>query len=433
LRLSDASGKGATSSTALGVPGLASGASAGAVVTKAFESSDAKTGGTAGAPQLLSAPPNAADPNTPVLLSGAQSQIVSTGDFVGLTEASCAVAVGDSWLVGGSTAVGRTTLVLLSNPSEVPASVRVQIFGEGGEVTAPGMSGITVAPHGERVLSLAGFAPGLASPVVHVSSRGGLVVATLQQSTVRGLQAGGIDLVGAVAAPTTMNVIPGVVVAGSIGVQSLIGQSGFADLQTVLRVFVPGAKAATAKVTITPDNGTTAGRSLSIPVDAGKVVEIPIDELADGSYSVTVRTTVPAVVGIRVATSSAQSPAQTTPSSPTVSPQSLATDFAWLASAPQLDGDVLASIAPGFTSALHLVNPGAAPVVVTLTSPLGVPSSVTVPAGLSALVDVDAGGTYRLSGLAAVFASVSAVSNGGIAGYPVLATGKSSSPLTIYP
>ena len=44
------------------------------------------------------------------------------------------------------------------------ATVDLQLYGPSGLIAAPGTSGIIVAPQGQRVLSLAGFAPGVASP-----------------------------------------------------------------------------------------------------------------------------------------------------------------------------------------------------------------------------------------------------------------------------
>ena len=46
-----------------------------------------------------------------------QSQQVDSGDYVGLAAADCEIAVGDSWLAGGATTTGRTTLLTLTNPT----------------------------------------------------------------------------------------------------------------------------------------------------------------------------------------------------------------------------------------------------------------------------------------------------------------------------
>src|SRR5690606_24575777 len=100
-------------------------------------------------PELLRVPPA---PGAQV--AGAQTQDVDAPDFRGLTAASCAEPTGSTWLVGGATTVGRSTVVLLVNPSDVPSQVTLRIFGEDGSVSAPGMTGIAVPAGGQRVVSL---------------------------------------------------------------------------------------------------------------------------------------------------------------------------------------------------------------------------------------------------------------------------------------
>ena len=117
----------------------------------------------------------------------------------------------------GRPSVGRTSILTLSNPTAVTAQVSLQIFGEEGAVEAPGLLGIEVQPGAQRVLSLAGFAPGLVSPIVHVEARGGQVVAYLQQSIVRGLDASGVDLVDAAPDPATDLTFPGVRIFDAVG------------------------------------------------------------------------------------------------------------------------------------------------------------------------------------------------------------------------
>lgn len=438
LRLANAEGKDATKPSALGRAALATASVGGSVDRTAFASSDADTGGGASAPQLLTLP--AATGAGAGLLAGAQSQSLATDEFEGLSSSACAAATGDSWLVGGSTAVGRTTLLTLADPGEVAATVSLQIFGENGAVSSPGMDGILVPAGGQRVLSLAAFAPGLASPVVHVQSSGGQVVANLQQSTVRGLEPGGVDIVGAQSSATRTTVIPGVVLSNTSGVQSRIGESGFDDLETILRVYLPGTKATTAKVSVIPDAGTPAapasggsggsdagtpvGTAIRVDLDPGKVTDLPLDDLSDGSYTLVVTTAIPIVAGVRVSTAGSDA-------------VSARTDFAWMATAAKLPSGALVSVAPagseGMTSVLHLDNPTSKAARVILNAVDGATSlHVTVPAGSAASVPVAAGASYRLTGYSTLYAAVSGVIDGGITGYAVPPPQQSSSPLDIY-
>ena len=422
LRLADAQGKGATKSSSLGTADVTSDATAGGVAQRALKGSDAGTGGTSAAPQLLSTPPVSGGAARSIL-GGAESQSIATTEFFGLAAAACTAAVGDAWLVGGSTATGRTTLLTLANPSEVPATVAVQIFGENGAVTAPGMTGIVIAAGGQRILSLAGFAPRLNSPVVHVHSRGGQVVANLEQSTVRGLEPGGVDFVGPQAAARRISVIPGIQAAGTATVQSRLGEAGFSDLQTVLRVFVPGTKSTTAHISVLPDDPKLKGAAFDAQLDPGKVTDLPIDLSGDGGYTLTVTASVPMVSGVRVSTAG----------SPAVAAK---TDFAWLSAASMLKSDALVPVADAMSPVVHIENPGKTAITVKLHPLAGAGTdpdlTLAVPAGSAASIPVLPGSVYRISGFTTIYASVSGTTDGGVAGYAIYPSAPGSAPLRIY-
>lgn len=420
LRLADDTGQGATTSSAIGRGVTASGSSTGSVDAAPLEQSDASTGGTSAAPLLISTPPDPADPTEQILLSGAQYQAVKEGDFVGLTASDCGVASGDTWLAGGSTAVGRTTLLTLSNPTEVPATVNLELFGETGVIAAPGTSGIIVPANGQRVLSLAGFQPGVVSPVVHVTSTGGQVVAELQQSIVRGLVPGGVDVIGATAAPSLENVIPGLQVTNLAGVQELLGEGeSFSDVRTILRLFVPGETGGdpvTMTLSFVPEDAADTGTSFTTEVETGRVVDIPVDDLGDGNYTVKVASPVPAIAAARVTSAAGSN-----------------TDFAWLGSSAPLEGRALFTAAPATAPVLHLANPSTTDATVTLTAIDGDDLSVTVPAGASAILPVESGTSYELGGFERLFAAVTIAQDGHIARYSVHPPGEGSTAVLIYP
>ena len=268
--------------------------------------------------------------------------------------------------------VGRTTLLTLSNPTEVAATVDIELFGDNGPIAAPGTSGIIVPASGQRVLSLAGFQPDIESPVVHVSSSGGQVVAELQQSTVRGLEPGGLDIVGPTQPPSLAAVLPGLRVTDRAAGQALRGGGlGFDDLRPVLRFFAPGEGTVSLTVNVVPEDGRETGMSFAIDIDAGRVVDVPIDELETGSYTVQVSSTAPGIAAARV--SSAFGPAN---------------DFAWLAAAPPLQGRAQLTAAPGPSPLLHLSNPATAETTVTLAASDGGDLSVTIVASGSAIVAI---------------------------------------------
>lgn len=364
------------------------------------------------APVALTAQPAEDEPERPALVAGAQSQSVATADARGFAATACGVPSGDSWLVGGATTTGRTTFIGLTNPTGVAANVTLTIFGEEGPVTAPGTSGITV-PAGEQiVLPLAGFAPDLTSPVVRVQSRGGQIVPSLQQTIVRGLEPGGIDLVGTAATPSSTLTVPGVAVTGSAALAGRVGEAGFGDLQTVLRLMVVGETDVTARVSVVPDDGSTTGSSFDLPLEAGRVTDLPLDGLDDRSYTVHVEADAPIVGGVRLSQVGSTG----------------AVDVGWLASAPALGDAALLTVAPGGTPALYLANPTEAAVTAEVA---GAP--VDVPARSSVRVAVTGGSTVALAGVDGLHAAVTITGDGAIASYPVLPRSAAADPVRVYP
>ena len=423
LRLGDETGQSATTASSIGSPRVRSGSTSGDVTATQFEQSDAGTGGTSSAPVQLGA---SADGDE-VLVSGAQSQSPDTEDFAGLATADCAAVATETWLVGGSTLVGRTTLITLANPSDTISTVSLGISAENGAISAPGVTGIVVQPHGQRVLPLAGFAPDVESPVVHVTSRGGQIVANLQQSTVRGIEPGGVDFVSAAQAPSTTQVIPGVRVSNTDALQSRLGEDGFDDLASVLRVYVPGDEQTMAQVSVTSEDGSTPGTSFSVDLAAGSVEDLALDGLTDGIYTVEVSTSQPIVSGVRVSTVAASSVDENG------TPTTGGTDFAWLTSVDELDTESLVSVASGPGARIHFVNPTDSEIEVTLTSKGRDDVTLDVPAEGALSTDVAEGATYELSGYDRVYAAVSYSGDAEISGYGVRAPSEGAGAITIFP
>lgn len=415
LRLGDDSGQGATTVSSVGQPVVQFNQTVG----QATIASLASTNNTAGvAPQLLTLlPVKPTQLGLPPLLSASQVQSIAAGDLVGLAAAQCVEAANDSWLVGGSTKTGRTTLITLSNPSKVIATVDLSIFSETGPVPAAGSDGIVVAPGGQRVLSMAGFAPNLASLVVRVQSRGGLVVATLQQSIVRTLEPGGVDIIGAAAGPSTLNVIPGLTIANGVAVAAKQAQDGFADLGSIIRLYLPGTNSARAEITIVPENGAEPATPVSIVVQPGVVTDVPLDSYPDGSYTVTIATDKPIVAGARVSTVGSAGQ----------------TDFAWSASAVSVTGRVLVAIAPGPSPLLHLANPTQQNTTVTMAIAGQADLHLVVPAGGSITQAVGGGASYQLSDFRALAVAVSYNAEGQLAGFGVRPPAPARAAIRIYP
>ena len=414
LRLGDDAGGSATVASAVGSVEVNHSALHGTVDASRIAQTGEPTGRSA---TVLTLAPDGGGTDGVPLLAGSQVQQVDGGGLGGLTASECVEARTDTWLVGGSTDTGRTTLLTLANPGEVAATVSITIYSPDGAVEAPGTDGIIVQPNSETSFSLAGFAPGLVSPVVHVASTGGTVVANLQQSTVRILEAGGVDVVGPAAAPSTEVVIPGLVIAGRELVEERVGAPGFQDIIPVLRMFVPGDQPASASITVTPDDG---GEPIGVEFDLlpGRVSEFPFEQFEDGSYTVKISSDVPLVAGARASTVGSTG----------------TSDFAWLESADIMRGQALVTAGSAAAATLHLANPTDTTALVTMSgegSSTG-ETTVSVPAGGSATVPLE-NAAYRLGGFDALQIAVSYTGDGVISGFTLSPAGPAAEPIVVYP
>ena len=428
LRLGDDAGQEATTAISLGRADVERASTRG---TPALENL-APTGNAANTPSERLVLDPAAAGEDPGLLAGSQSQYVDAPDYVGFAATDCAVPSSESWLVGGSTVTGRTTLLELNNPSKVAALVGVTVFSETGTIQAAGTDGILVPAGGQHILSLAGFAPGIASPVVKVISEGGQVTAHLQESIVRTLDPGGVDLVGTTTRPSTVTVIPGIVVADHETIEAAAGLQGYQDIQGVLRVLVPGDPgdgSTSVTVSVISEDASSPTSEATITVDTGRVADVPLGDFAAGTYTIVVTTEAPAVAAIRTSAVTLAA-AASAGAEPTVA----ATDLAWFVGAPELRDRALVSTAPGPQPMVHLVNTGTAEAVVTLepTSGGGAGNTVTIAAGGAVAVPVTDGRSYLLSGFDSLRASVSYQGDGRLAGFVTHPQERLAQPVTVY-
>jgi len=414
FQLSNGAGVDATTASGVGTPQLTSGSDDSDVDIERspLAAPDNSTVVDATAPTAVTAPD--ADPG--VLIAAAQSVAVSQEDISGLASTNCAEAQADSWLVGGATTVGRTSFVLLSNPTEVTADVDLTLFAENGRLDAPGSTGITVPAKSQRVFSLAGFAPNAKYPVVHVVSTGGYVAASLQQTVIRGLEPGGVELSGPTTAPSTETVFAGVKITGTSAIAERLSADGYADLQAAVRVYVPGDADATITVSVASESSGSADGSYTLSAPGGVVSELPLKDLPDGSYSVTLDSTQPIVASARTSVLA-----------------SGAVDFAWNQAATPLDADTLVPIAPGPSPRIHLANSGDTEANVTLRTATGNAVTIAVPAGGTKGLDAEPNAVYTATMSSAVSISVGYSSDGQLSGYTIAPPSELAAPIVVYP
>jgi hypothetical protein len=345
-------------------------------------------------------------------VAAAGSATVAADDLAGFAASACRPPLLESWLVGGSSETGAADLVLLTNPGVVPATVQVTVFGAEGPQTPPGGSDLVVPAGSQRALPLAGLAGGEESPVVRVTATGTPVHASLQTSITRTLVPGGVDQVGPIAEPLSVQTITGVAVTRSPGAE------GASDVATVLRVLAPSA-AATATVTVTRVGQSEPVRDpQEVPLVAGQPVGIDLGGLSVGSYTVQVAADSPIVAAVWQTTGFQEGD-----------------DFAWYTPSPPLSQPSLFAAPAGPPPALTVVNPGDEPADVTVVSDDGAfRLELAVPAGGSLTARLSPRTAYILDpGGREILAGLSLAGDGALAAIPVWPADAAAPEITVYP
>ncbi|WP_372593292.1 DUF5719 family protein [Actinotalea sp.] len=292
----------------------------------------------------------------PVSLAGSVVTRTDAGDLRGLVAASCRPASGEAWLVGGSTGVQSSALLVLQNPGKTPATVQIRVWGAAGPVVLAAAPELLVPAGTERSVLLEGLALDEERIVVGVSATGGTVSAYLQDSSLDGLTPTGVSAVVPGRAPALRQVIPGVALLG-----------GDED-PALLRLLVPGEVDGSVDVTLLgPDGAVPLPGAQDLGLAAGEVLDIPLAGLGAGTYSLVVDADVPVVAGAMVA----RGEQSADPGGDG------AVDRAWAAATATGHGDVVAL--PGLAGwSLAVALPpsdGATPTVVTVET-LGADGSV---------------------------------------------------------
>lgn len=229
------------------------------------------------------------------------SYTASDGDLRGLAAAPCQQPGNDAWLLGANTALGRTAVLNISNASGTPATVNLDLYGARGQIQASDSRGLLVSPGSTRSINLAGLAPNEGQLSVHLRSSGGPVAATIQQSVLRGLTAGGVDLItpGTVAADSQF--MTGLDIQDPAAVKSLADKAGFSDVVPALEITVPGPADAVVDVRLFGPNGQRAlPGGGAVTAKAGSVTQVPLTGVPAGMYTVSATSDVPFAASSRV-------------------------------------------------------------------------------------------------------------------------------------
>jgi hypothetical protein len=328
-------------------------------------------------------------PQGSTVLTGSTSQLVQVDSMSGLAGASCQEPSTDFWLVGGSTADGRESLLILSNPSPIDETVDINIYTELGKIEVAGTTGVSVLAQSTTVISLASLAPSANSLAVQVLSQGARLAGWIQHRSVSGLESLGVDYVSPAIAAATEVVIPGLSIRGTETINQVSQTEGIADAGHALRVFAPTG--ATIAVQIISSSEDVFGSVLTETIEAGTVKDFPITELFDGDYTVFITSDQPIYASARVAIGNDNG-------EPRI-------DFAWLGAGEVVTSPRAVTVSAELDSLLVLGNPSGETVTASVKNlRTGFTSRVLVPASGTAAIEIT--GAVAIESEVGVYASV---------------------------
>jgi len=215
---------------------------------------------------------------------GAQVERIGDGDIEGWSAMSCGQAQLEQWLVGGSTSLGSSARLVLSNPSSAPTEATVTIYGPLGQVQKTVV--VAVAPGAQINKLLEATATELPAMVVRVQATGPGVVAALQDSRLEGFQPAGTEWV-------TPSDLAKTLVIPAVGAQN-------PNATVTLRLMAP--EGATVELSLVSDQGVqpwSVGHALALEPGVVTDIDLPqglagaIEVRADKAVLAAARTVVP--------------------------------------------------------------------------------------------------------------------------------------------
>lgn len=210
----------------------------------------------------------------------------TAGDLRGMVAASCAPPASTLWFIGGNTEIGSSTQLVLTNPGETAARVRVE--GWSGLGPIPGEIVTLVEPGGSTVV-LTETLQRTDRIALHVAAEGGSVAAYLLTTTLDGLIPGGVSYV-------TPSAIPGLeTYVGPLRLEPATTTEWSADL----RILNPGTDPAQISISLLgPAGEIPLAGAQDLTLEAGMLTSIPLAAEDIGDYTVWVQGDEPIVASV---------------------------------------------------------------------------------------------------------------------------------------
>lgn len=194
---------------------------------------------------------------------GLEVEQVSRGDdgpHRGWAGLRCDAPAAESWFLGAATHTGNDAQLVLVNPYDDPALVKVELYGDKGAIDVPALDGIVLPPRGRVVRELATIAADEHRLAVHVIAREGRVAPAVRVTRRKGDIPLGVDWLPRLSQPDTQVDIPGVPEGNG---------------QRHLFLFAPGDDAAHVRIQFTlPDEQFVPDGYDDVEVPPGRTLDL---------------------------------------------------------------------------------------------------------------------------------------------------------------
>ena len=293
-----------------------------------------------------------------------QSTRTPGGDYRSLSLSRCSAPTTQATFLGVATGAGDSSVLVLRNTTERPATASVQVWTEQGPAPMEGRSQVVVAPGEEQRVLLESIVPDQEAVGVRAAVLGAPLSMHVQTTERDGLTPGGAEILSPLPGSDTDLLMPGVDVAGTAPTLVLANPRGE---DTTAAVQVHG-----------PDGPVAVDGVDEVDVPAGTVLRLPLEGLADGTYAVSVTAQHPLTAVTRAVRAGEDLPGDTI---------GAPVDFALVAPAPAIGSHALTALPPG-GAAGELTLTGSADSAVTV-----IPIAADGSAGQPLQLEVTAGTT----------------------------------------
>ncbi|MFT4246184.1 MAG: DUF5719 family protein [Micrococcaceae bacterium] len=229
--------------------------------------------------------------------NGLAASAATSGDLKGLAAGYCVIPSNDTWLIGGSTNTGRSTVLAIANISDKPSTVNLEFFTENPNVNGTSAQSYVIGSHSQKLVNIAALTGNQGNIAIHATSTGGATSIFAQTTVLRGTTPGGISYVMPSQALSKRQVITGV----SLDDISKVNDEDmkvYGDSKGIVRVTNPGDKVANVTVTVYAE-GSPLSVAMKFQVQPKTSLDKDLDGIAGGKYSFVVTSDVPVASGVR--------------------------------------------------------------------------------------------------------------------------------------